>query len=195
MNCLTSLPSTRYYHSFSSLLETSALQQTQYLIDTAVFTRNGQTIQAQSPISDFVRALEGLPAQHDQLLQWSIQGLTDRAGQSFLRVQLKGSVVLNCQRCLKDFDYAIQADTTVLVVEDEAELDIDIDDPDTPERILASRQLNALELIEDELILSLPYVPRHTECPDLPEALQHQSEEAEDEKPNPFAVLSQLKKS
>lgn len=192
---MTRLGSTRYYLSFSSLLEIQALQQTQYLLDTATFTRNGQVFAAQSPISIFNRALDGLPAQQDQTIDWSVKGRTDNAGQRFLTVHVVGYVVLTCQRCLRDFHYQIDAENTVLVVNDELDLDVDIDDPDALERILASAHLNALELVEDELILSLPYVPRHDQCPDLPEALQNQDEEAEDEKPNPFAVLSQFKKS
>lgn len=171
------------------------MQPTQYLLDTAAFTRNGEVLEAQSPISDFKRALDGLPAQKDQTISWSVRGSVDSAGQHFLTVRLSGLVVLTCQRCMQDFDYAVEAVNQVLVVNNELALDIDMDDPDALERILGSTQLNALELIEDELILNLPYVPRHKECPHLPEALVIQDEEAEDEKPNPFAVLSQLKKS
>lgn len=171
------------------------MPQTHYLLDTSTFTRNGHVFAAQNPISDFSRALEGLPAQQGQLINWSVQGSTDSAGQQLLTIHLDGSALLTCQRCLQDFEYAINAENTVLIVDNELELDVDIDNPDALDRILASIQLDALELIEDELILNLPYVPRHTQCPDLPEALQNQIEEAEDEKPNPFAVLSQLKKS
>lgn len=176
-------------------MEILALQLTQYLLDTAAFTRNGEVFAAQNPISDFKRALEGLPQQKGQSLSWSVQGSVDTAGQEFLTITLTGFVVLTCQRCMQDFDYAIDAKNQVLVVANELELDIDADDPDAIERILGTVQINALDLVEDELILSLPYVPRHTQCPHLPEALAIQDEEAEDEKPNPFAVLSQLKKS
>ncbi len=171
------------------------MQPTQYLVDTAAFTRNGEVFAAESPVSDFKRALEGLPNQKGQLISWSMRGWVDSAGQQFLEIRLSGYVVLTCQRCMKDFDYYVDTVNQVLVVAHERDLDVDMDDPDALERILGSAQLNALELIEDELILSLPYVPRHEECPHLPEALVIQNEEAEDEKPNPFAVLSQLKKS
>ena len=169
--------------------------QTQYLLDTATFTLNGQVFVADSPISHFKRALEDLPEQKDQRISWSVKGSMDGAGQRFLDISLSGFVVLVCQRCLREFDYIIDTENRVLVVDNELELDVDADDPDALERILSSTHLNALDLVEDELILSLPYVPRHEQCPELPEALQTQEEEAIDEKPNPFAVLSQLKKS
>lgn len=169
--------------------------QTQYLLDTATFTRNGQVFVATSPISGFSRVLDGLPAQKGQEISWSVKGSTDIAGQRFLSIHLSGFVVLTCQRCLLDFDYHLDTDNMVLVVDNELDLEVDADDPDALERILASTHLNALDVVEDELILSLPYVPFHEQCPELPEALKNQVEEAEDEKPNPFAVLSQLKKS
>lgn len=169
--------------------------QTQYLLDTATFTRNGQVFVATSPISNFSRALDGLPAQKGQEISWSVKGSSDIAGQRFLSVHLSGFVVLTCQRCLLDFDYQLDADNMVLVVDNELDLDVDADDPDALERILGSTHLNALDIVEDELILSLPYVSLHDQCPELPEALKNQTEEVDDEKPNPFAVLGQLKKS
>lgn len=192
---MTRLGSTRYYLPFSSSLGAQALLQTQYLLDTATFTLNGQVFVAESPISHFKRALEDLPAQKEQSISWTLTGSVDNAGQRWLDVSLSGFVVLDCQRCLQEFDYHIDTENRVLVVDNELELEVDAEDPDAPERILSSTHLNALDLVEDELILSLPYVPRHDKCPELPEALQSQDEEAEDEKPNPFAVLSQLKKS
>lgn len=169
--------------------------QTQYLLDTATFTHNGQVFVAETPVSLFKRALEDLPVQKDQSISWSVKGSVDSAGQRFLHVSLSGFVVLVCQRCLLEFDYVIDTENTVLVVDNELELDVDADDPNALERILSSTHLNGFDLVEDELILSMPYVARHDTCPELPEALKSQDEEAEDEKPNPFAVLSQLKKS
>jgi uncharacterized protein len=59
-----------------------------------------------------------------------------------------------------------------------------------------TRHLDALELVEDELLLSLPLVPRHEVCPqplpvttaELPE-----DEDGDEERPNPFAALAALK--
>lgn len=50
-------------------------------------------------------------------------------------------------------------------------------------------------LIEDELLMALPLVPRHDECPDAVQ-LSVQSADfdaAQEEKTNPFAALAALK--
>ena len=54
-----------------------------------------------------------------------------------------------------------------------------------------------LELIEDELIMSLPIVPRHQVCQNLflEDLAKEGQENPEFQRPNPFAVLANLKKS
>jgi len=60
-----------------------------------------------------------------------------------------------------------------------------------------SRDFNLLELIEDELLMALPVVPKHETCP-APVKLQAQDADFDAaapaaQKPNPFAILEQLK--
>ena len=53
-----------------------------------------------------------------------------------------------------------------------------------------------LQLVEDELLMALPVVPRHEECPtSVPLASSDDDfEVANSEKPNPFAALAALRK-
>jgi uncharacterized protein len=78
-------------------------------------------------------------------------------------------------------------------VEDEAqaaELDAELDD----DVLALPRWLDLVELIEDELLLALPLVPRHAVCPvPLPMALEAETAPAE-EAPHPFAALAALKR-
>ena len=54
--------------------------------------------------------------------------------------------------------------------------------------------LDVLELIEDELILALPLVPRHEpHCP-VPLAAPEGAVSAAPEEPHPFAALAALRK-
>lgn len=65
---------------------------------------------------------------------------------------------------MQDFEYAIDATTTVLVVDDELELDVDLDDPDALERVLGSTHFNVFELIE------LPFSRSRISLIPMPEA-------------------------
>lgn len=74
--------------------------------------------------------------------------------------------------------------------------------------LVISRQFDLLELVEDELLLAAPIVPRHEVCPtpvvlstgdwsDDPagETSEASAQAPANDKPNPFAVLASLRKT
>jgi uncharacterized protein len=91
---------------------------------------------------------------------WRIDGASDPSGRPALRIVLTGSVMLECQRCLGDFAWGLDVDTEVLLARDEAELAA-LDADSSLEVVLANGQLDPLTLVEDELVLALPFAPRH----------------------------------
>ena len=106
-----------------------------------------------------------LPRIADQLtgpanVDWRIEGTSDAAGRPALRVGLRGDVTLECQRCLEDFAWPIDVTTEVLLARDEAELAA-LDADSSLEVVLAEGPLDPLALVEDELVLALPFAPRH----------------------------------
>ena len=151
-------------------------------------------VSGQSSLAGLERLLTGLPAQQDgALVQWSVQGRSTAAGRQFIEVSAQAPVTLECQRCLQLFVLPVQVDNRLEVVRDPSELDGDEDEE--TERIVGSSRFDILGLIEDELILSLPSVPKHDVCPSVPEALGASDEpDTEAASPSPFAVLGQLKK-
>jgi uncharacterized protein len=69
-------------------------------------------------------------------------------------------------------------------------------DPEVEEDLLVfSNEFDLPELIEDELLMSLPLVPRHETCPvDITMAVQDPDfEERAKAQRNPFTLLTQLK--
>ena len=165
-------------------------------LDVLRLTSQAQEISLACPAKWFGRALKGLPPQDkNQVFQCLLQGEQSASGQRLLHVSLKGAVQLECQRCLEIFSYPVQVENTLVIVEDEDEL-IEDDDPEAFERLVGSTSFDGFALLEDELILSLPYVARHEQCPELPAALQEQpqGEAPQAKKRNPFQVLEQLKK-
>ncbi|MGG4604466.1 YceD family protein [Paenalcaligenes sp. Me131] len=168
----------------------------QYLLDTFTFTQQHETRTGQIAAEKLARAIEGLVPQRGQVFNWSASGGVDTTERRFIRLSVNGSMFLQCQRCLQDYECPVVVDTLFEVVNTEAELDEGEDDVETPDRVLASLNLDLFGLIEDEVILALPYIPRHDVCPSLPGALSEEDASGlETEKPNPFAVLGKLKKS
>lgn len=167
-------------------------------IDTADFIRVQRQLDGQVLVATLPRLTEDLPQQASQgetsLVHWSLQGHTAPRGEQMLTLRVQAAPLLECQRCLGLFNYPVDIETVLEVVKSEKDLDHDVDstgeiDQDANEKILASSHLDVLELVEDELILSLPYVPKHEICPEqaaLPE-------DNLEKKPSPFAVLEKLK--
>ena len=99
----------------------------------------------------------------DSRIDWRITGSADAGGRPALEVSLRGAVPLTCQRCLRPFRWPVEQTTLLLLARDERELArLDGEDHEH-EVILAAKPLDAVELVEDELLLTLPFVPR---CPE-----------------------------
>ena len=93
---------------------------------------------------------------------WRIEGTKDALGRPAVAVSLRGSVSLTCQRCLAEFDWPIEQRSEVLLARDELELAA-LDAGSDSEVVLAEGSLDPLTLVEDELVLALPFAPRHPE--------------------------------
>ncbi|PTT87759.1 hypothetical protein DBR42_10980 [Pelomonas sp. HMWF004] len=130
-------------------------------------------------------------------LSWRLQGEIRQPKaakpQPWLHVTASADVALTCQRCLKPVHETVTVDRWIRFVETEAEaaaLDIDSED----DVLAMPRHLDARELIEDELLLALPLVPRHEVCPEPLSHVDELPEPEAGERPNPFAALAALKR-
>ena len=93
-----------------------------------------------------------------------------------------------CQRCSQPVAIPVDSDFQLVVVEglDEAAALDDAWDP----LMADNAKINLLDLLEDELLLSLPVVARHEEC----HAWQYDDEPiAAEERESPFRILQKLK--
>ena len=122
------------------------------------------------------------------------RGVLEGAGtQPSLCVAADTEVTLECQRCLQPMRVPLHAERRIFFVDGEeaaAALDAESDD----DVLALTPALDLAELIEDELLLALPLVPRHERCPEpLPRAFV-EDDPAIDPADNPFAVLAALKR-
>jgi uncharacterized protein len=114
----------------------------------------------------------------------------DEQGVTFLKGHLHGNLTLQCQRCIEHYIYEIMSDFVLGIVKtlDEANAL-----PDHYEPALAVEGSLALrEVIEDEIILNLPIIPRH-EPEDCKVKLPLKDSGWEHGEDNPFHVLESLK--
>ena len=98
-------------------------------------------------------------------VHWRIGGTIDGSGRPALEIALDGSVPLECQSCLRMFEWPIAQRTVVLLARDERDL-ARLDEADEHEVIIGAPTQDARTLIEDELLLTLPFAPqcRRDDC-------------------------------
>jgi uncharacterized protein len=127
---------------------------------------------------------------------WAAQGrLVPVSGgqpQIWLHLRAQAEVVLQCQRCLQHFREPLQVDRPFRFVRDEDEA-ARLDEESEEDVLALPPRIDLLELLEDELILSLPIVPRHTVCPDPLRLAVDEAADEEDDVPHPFAALAALR--
>ncbi|MDT7834510.1 YceD family protein [Aquabacterium sp. OR-4] len=170
-------------------------------LDVAAFAADGGALAGQWPGDSLVRLAESQSPPQDVPLgevRWQVQGerraVAGGEAELWLALSADTRVWLSCQRCLQPFEVPLALARRIRFVRGEAQaeaLDAEIDD----DVLALSRSIDLRELVEDELLLALPLVPRHSQCPmPLPMAADAASaDDAPAERANPFAVLQSLK--
>ena len=102
---------------------------------------------------------------------------------------LDATMILQCQRCLGDLPWHVHADINVGFVSsvDQAAL---LPESMEPVMIDAEGQVSLVDVVQDELLLAIPAVPRHEDCGLNVSAVKPKPVS---DRPNPFAVLNQFK--
>ena len=160
------------------------------VIDSLEFARGQQQLRGSVPVESLQRLEDVL---FDSLgnLEYEVRGGLDERNRPQLVLKVSGNLHLQCQRCLERLEYDLAVLNTLLLVPSGAQVHEDLDDPDAPDVVEASSELDVAGLIEDEVLLSLPLAPRHPEgaC----ESRVAQSTDAGG-RPSPFTQLAGLKR-
>ena len=168
-------------------------------LDVEAFAKDGDDLSGDWPLSDLLRLCESAHAEArpggGDRVSWQARGelrpVRGEPPQVWLHVTAQARLNLECQRCLQPVGVALLAQRRFLFAPDEAtaaEIDADSED----DVLVLTRALDVRQLVEDELILALPLVPRHDECPQ-PLVVPASGDEPLEERPNPFAALAALK--
>lgn len=90
----------------------------------------------------------------------------DQRGSLSLQLAVSGEVQLTCQRCLGSMPYKVEVERTLYLARNEAEMERLDALPDS-DAIQAGEILSLVDLVEDEVLLSLPLATMHAEgeCP------------------------------
>jgi uncharacterized protein len=166
-------------------------------LDAEAFAQESVRLEGRWPQDELSRLKQSALPESQAEVVWTAEGerREGRAGTAeiWLHLTAETAVTLQCQRCLSPM-------TTPLTIESSFQFVAGEDaaaalDADSEHDVLAlTRELDLLTLVEDELLLAWPIVPRHEQCPQ-PLTVPVSAEEAVAEKEaHPFAALAALKR-
>jgi len=167
-----------------------------HFIDSLDFARNGRELRGEVPVSEMPRLQDMLAApeacpepSRRGSISYIVRGFQDRDGKLKLEVTLDGMCQLRCQRCLNALAYPVKLVSRLLLVQ-EGELDESSVEQDDLDSILADSHQDILALLEEEVLLSLPFAPKHPlgACQPVAGGMDWSEPERK-----PFAALAGLK--
>jgi uncharacterized protein len=172
-------------------------------LDVALFAQSQQVLHGEVALQNLERLAQDLRRDEANLAQntvaWQAQGevreVLGGKAQIWLHLRAQASLPLTCQRCLEAMHERVQFEQSYRFVASEKQAEEE-DEASEEDVLIVSKRFNLLELLEDELLMHLPMVPKHQACPSQPKmAVQDPDFDAAfEEKPKPFAGLSALKK-
>ncbi len=156
-------------------------------IDSMDFARNGSEMSGIVRVEELPRLLE-ISGDSEGIMSYSIRGGVDKYGVPMLDITIDGSCQLVCQRCLGVMNHVVQINSR-LFLRSQVELDVLEDEGEEFDSILAEAQLDVPNLLEEEILLSLPIAPKHEL--DLCKGSEGGDELVNGN--NPFAALAKFK--
>ena len=168
-------------------------------LDVKAFAQAGARLEGHESLLAYERLAQEAQGLHPDLrVDWEAVGalVAPAAGTSqiWLHLRAHGMFPMHCQRCLGTVDVPLDVDRSFRFVADESTAEA-LDDECEEDLLVLSREFDLHALIEDELLMALPMVPMHEHCPEAV-PMESESEDFEDanaQKPNPFAALAALR--
>lgn len=143
-------------------------------------------------LSEMTRLLAVCEGKSEQV-QVNVKFDVDERGLTVMSGTASALVALICQRCTEPFEYKLEVSFTFSPAKN-AEAAEEIPSYYDVVELDENGEVNLRDLVEEELMLMVPLIPRHElkDCPAQADSVWGELPE-ELEKPNPFDVLKQLK--
>ena len=155
-----------------------------YNVDSGAFARDGRHMAGEEPVSRFER-LSALVVAPSGAVIFDVSGSETDDGKRFLDLAVTANIEIQCQRCLEPMTWPVAASSRLLLVPPGQPLPDEALEADEFDPIHASSQFDLLAVIEDEILLALPFAARHEHC-EAPGPTTGAVKES------PFAVLDKL---
>lgn len=168
-------------------------QQLPVEIDPFRLAQNGLKLTGELQVSNLKRLLKSLDSD-EGIVNVDMHFDVDETGTPFLKGKFSSSLSIICERCSEAMLLNVESNCLLALVKNELKVEGLAEQYDPWLIDDNNETIKLASVVEDELILALPLVPKHDfKC--LPaEVWQSGEDEVVEEKPvSPFAVLSALK--
>jgi uncharacterized protein len=135
------------------------------MVSPSNFAEKSHCWEGNTMVGDFERLAQEFVNPEAELF-YRVCGQQDARGRPQMHCEVKGSLEMVCQRCLKPVDIVVESDRVLYLANSEAEaerLEAALAD-DVIDVMVAGKSLDLAGVIEDEVLLSLPLVPMHDVC-------------------------------
>ncbi len=135
----------------------------QPVIDGLEFAKTGSRLEGIWPVAGFGRLRNALSTDAGTM-RYELLGVPQEQGRPALRLNLDGALQLVCQRCLGALEFPLHIEVSLRLAATQAEVDAQPLESGGRESIVAGRKMQVHALVEDEMLLAIPMVPRHQDC-------------------------------
>jgi DUF177 domain-containing protein len=132
----------------------------QAVIDPLRFVREGGQLAGAFDIARLSRLRDSLYCDQERV-SYALIGAVDSKARPVLRIQISGTIVVQCQRCLGPLSIPLELSSALIVAEKGREPDFE--PLDVLDWIPAEQGIDPATLVEEEILLALPMSPRHPE--------------------------------
>jgi len=138
------------------------------IVELQRFCEGSGTVEAVFSPTQLPRILDSVADTSGQV-SMRVRGSLDARGRPNLDVHIGGELWVLCQRCLRPMSVSLGVGQTLAFGDDDPGMASEPGafDPDGIELLPMMAHIDLAELVEEEVLLSLPMLPRHAEC-DLP---------------------------
>ncbi len=162
------------------------MSQRAVISDPFKFAAEGRSLAGSIPLAELQRLADVLLDTGGEVV-YSVTGELGPDRRLRLHVSASGLLRLRCQRCLGGMELPLAIEAVLQLVrpgEPIPEEELEIEEFDAIE---AGADMDVRTLVEDEIVLAVPFAPRHESC-------ESPRPTGGAEKESPFAALAKLRK-
>ena len=161
------------------------MTQERFVIDLRAQAKDGRRLDGEVPVIKLGRLAESVQEPTGTVI-FGFQGERDDEGKLYVDLEIRSDLVLQCQRCLDAMVWPCEVQNRLLLLRPGEQPPEDELENDAVDSLEVEPLTDLLALVEDEVLLALPLVPRHESC-------EPPVKSGVDEEISPFAVLRQLR--